>query len=126
MKQVLLSALLFLLCLSFCLVCLNSVRQTADRSLCLLRRSRFLASQHSFASAVSVLEQAESLWQEKEGFFGAILRHDPLDEVMVGFAALRQYLLLQDLDDFMASSSELAAAIEHLQQMERPLLQNIL
>ena len=61
-----------------------------------------------------------------ERYFGLALRHEEVDDVISRFAALNQYAVLADRDDFLAGCAELMSAVRHLREMELPTVENIL
>ena len=54
------------------------------------------------------------------------LTHSEIDDILERFAALSQYAVLEDRDDFLAGCAELRFSIEHIRQMELPSIENIL
>lgn len=126
MRHVLLSCLIFLLALSFCLFSMIHIRSVCQKTLALLSDAQQSAGQYDFDSCQTSLRAAMAHWQRYERYFGLTLRHEEIDDVLERFAALSQYAALHDRDDFLAGCAELSFAIEHIRQMELPSIENIL
>ena len=125
-KYILISAVIVLLCLAFCLVSSMTVRTVCGQVIGLLERSTLCARNGDLSGAAAALRSAERIWASREAFFGVALRHEEMDQIFTGFAAMREYVHLQDLDDYLASAAEMVSSLEHLRDMELPLLHNIL
>lgn len=72
------------------------------------------------------MQDAARHWKRYERYFGLALSHAEVDDVISRFAALNQYALLEDRDDFLAGCAELMSAVRHLREMELPTVENIL
>ena len=72
------------------------------------------------------MQQALRIWRQYERYFGLTLTHSEIDDILERFAALSQYAVLEDRDDFLAGCAELRFSIEHIRQMELPSIENIL
>ena len=53
------------------------------------------------------MQDAALHWKRYERYFGLALRHEEVDDVISRFAALNQYAVLADRDDFLALAKEL-------------------
>ena len=71
------------------------------------------------------MQDAALHWKRYERYFGLALRHEEVDDVISRFAALNQYAVLADRDDFLAGCAELMSAVRHLREMELPTVENI-
>ena len=125
-KYSLIAAVIVLLCLAFCLVSAFTVRGVCERVIGLLDRSILCARNGDLSGAARALQAAEKIWSAREAFFGVVLRHEEMDQVFTGFSSMREYVRLQDLDDYLALAAEMVSSLEHLRDMELPLLHNIL
>ena len=84
------------------------------------------AQVYDFESSRDCIERAIRHWKRYERYFGLTLTHDAVDDILERFAALCQYALLEDRDDFLAGCAELQLSIAHIRQMELPTPENIL
>ena len=80
---------------------------------------------HLEAAGQFVLAAADE-WDKHELYFGTMLRHDELDEVVGSFATLQAYLACEDGDEFLSTCAQLIRRLEHICDMEQPLPANIL
>lgn len=126
MRHILLSCVILLLALAFCLFSMFHIREICQQSLELLSLAQQKAQVYDFESSRDCIERAIRHWKRYERYFGLTLTHDAVDDILERFAALCQYALLEDRDDFLAGCAELAFSIEHIRQMELPTLENIL
>ena len=125
MKYTLLSLGIFALCLAFCLFSMATVTAVCERTADALAVSLSAVRREAFSQAEAALSQAEDCWTRSKPFFGVVLRHEEMDEIVVGFAELRQYLELHDLDDYQATCARLLTALQHLKDMEKPTAENV-
>ena len=65
-------------------------------------------------------------WTKKRFLLAAFLRHDTPESVEIGLAQLKAYAKSRDDDEFMALCAEVHEHLKHLQELEKPLLRNIL
>lgn len=126
MKHVLTALGLIALVLSFCIFAAAGTRKVCQEALELLQTASDAVRQKDFSGAEQALKKAAGLWRTRESFFGVVLSHAETDEILTRFAALEEYVRLQDRDDFLSICAELEEAIRHLAEMELPKLHNIL
>ena len=126
MRHVLLSCLILLLVLGFCLFSMFHIRAIAEHTLLLTSRAQQSAASSDFAACETEIDEAMQYWKRYERYFGLTLTHEQIDDILDRFAALRQYAALGDRDDFLAGCAELRSTLEHLRQMELPTYENIL
>ena len=84
------------------------------------------AEADDYPAAAEAAESAKKLWLSHADLLGALLRHDEADGVESGLSALVQYANVGDKDEILAHCAELLQQVEHIRQMELPLLKNIL
>ena len=77
-------------------------------------------------AVLDTIDKAEKSWTEQEVFFGTVLRHDEIDDVIEEFARLRSYAASEDQDDFLSNCKALIARLEHICSMEKPSFENIM
>ena len=126
MRHMLLSCLILLLTLAFCLFSMFHIRDVCQQALEQLLLAQSRAQQYDFEASRACMYRAMRLWQRYERYFGLTLTHSEVDDILERFAALCQYAQLEDRDDFLAGCAELAFSIEHIRQMELPSIENIL
>ena len=83
-------------------------------------------SEGAYETAGQTVLAASDQWDRHEFYFGTMLRHDELDEVVGSFAALQTYAACQDGDEFLSMCAQLIKRLEHIRAMEQPLPANIL
>ena len=91
---------------------LEEVRQAADRA--------------DYAAARTAADRAERHWTNCEDLLGALLRHDEADQVMSALAELREYAAVGDRDDLLAVCATTIRQLQHIREMELPLIRNVL
>mgnify|MGYP004544707263 FL=1 len=126
MRHILLSCVILLLALAFCLFSMLHVREICRETLDLLTSAQTAAEQGDFEACQTSMQNAARHWKRYERYFGLALSHAEVDDVISRFAALNQYALLEDRDDFLAGCAELMSAVRHLREMELPTVENIL
>lgn len=126
MRHILLSCVILLLALAFCLFSMLHVRAICAEALDVLSLAQESAEESDFESCRVYTSRAMRHWQRYERYFGLVLAHEEVDDVLERFAALTQYAELEDRDDYLAGIAELQFTIKHLREMEKPALENIL
>ena len=102
------------------------IREICKQTLCALTRAQEQAQIYNFEACRASMQQALRIWRQYERYFGLTLTHSEIDDILERFAALSQYAVLEDRDDFLAGCAELRFSIEHIRQMELPSIENIL
>ena len=126
MRHVLLSCILLLFALAFCLFSMFHIREICRLALEPLQQAQESAERYDFETCRTCINRAMQHWRRYERYFGLTLTHDQIDDILERFAALSQYAQLEDRDDFLAGCAELTFSIEHIREMELPSIQNIL
>ena len=126
MRHVLLSCLILLLVLGFCLFSMFHIRAIVERALLLTEQAQQSAVISDFTACETEIDAAMQHWKRYERYFGLTLTHEEIDSILERFAALHQYAVLGDRDDFLAGCAELQSTLEHIRQMELPSYENIL
>ena len=114
------------LLLAACTVSAVLVSHIARETISLLEEAANFAKEHNYTAALSQCQKAEERWKSRAGLHGALLRHSEADRVESGLAKLVSYARTQDHDEFLALCAEIIHDIEHVRDMELPLLRNIL
>ncbi len=115
-----------LLLLAACTVSALLVSRFAEKTIAHLERATDFAEENNYTAALDHCKKAEELWKSRSGLHGALLRHSEADQVESGLAKLVSYAKTQDNDEFLALCAEVIHDIEHVRDMELPLLRNVL
>ena len=91
-----------------------------------LRAAEELADRGEWGQAREVTRQSFGQWEECRTYLHIVSRHSDLDEILVSFRSVQQYLELEEMDQYAAENRELVTHIELLAEMERPDWLNVL
>ena len=69
-----------------------------------------------WALAEALYQRAEKHWQKHRNLTAALARHDPIDQIDIGFAMLADYSRGKDSVSFAATCSQLAQQLRSLPQ----------
>lgn len=87
-----------------------------------LQSANDLAAKKDYRSAAEHAKKAADEWDTHLHFFASVLCHDETDEITAGLAELQ----VVEEAEFLQTVSTLLARLEHISEMDRPLLHNIL
>lgn len=87
-------------------------------SVCLFRSGKSYASSHK-------LDEAERHWKDNLTVLGIILSHDEIDAITTSFAELKANLNTMDSDDYYSAAAIMMVQLNHIRDMQYPLLQNV-
>lgn len=123
MKQAIGAGVTLVLICIFCCVVVHAIGQQAQQAIQLTE----LAQQAETAQeAVALVKQAETFWESREWFFGTVMRHDDLEDIMQLYAILKAYALREDWDDYYGNCAAVLSRLRHISITERFRLQNIM
>ena len=71
-------------------------------------------------------EDVFSMWETHKFHLHATMNHQDTDQVLFSIQSVRQYLQLEELDQYVAANAQLAAQLRLLVELEQPTLENIL
>lgn len=125
MKHAWIGAGILLAVLAFSLFASGRVKDAALQTRALLEQAAQQAEGGSTEQALDILREAEKTWQSHERFFGTVLHHEQMDDVLTQIAALGEYGRLEDLDDFLSGCRALMAKLAQLYAMERLTPENL-
>lgn len=123
MKQTVGATVTLVILLLFCILCVYTVGREAKTAIELTEKA-FHAQERE--AAVSAVIQAEEFWRSREWFFGTVLRHDDLEDVVQLYSIIAVYAQREDWDDYYGNCAALLARLEHISVTERFRLQNIM
>ncbi len=126
MKYIYISLTCFFIMLALCSYSSVQVIKAVDETTQILKTAVEADKSGNKEEALSIVKKASAAWKGHELFFGTVLRHDEVDEVVEEFARLESYASTEDQDDFRSNCRALIARLEHIQTMEKPTLQNIM
>lgn len=126
MKYIYISLICFFIMLALCSYSSVQVIKTVDETTQILKTAIDADQSGHKEETISIVKKASEAWKSHELFFGTVLRHDEVDEVVEEFARLESYAATEDQDDFLSNCRALIARLEHIQTMEKPTLQNIM
>lgn len=126
MRRLWAAIIVIALLLALCFIGAAAVTARADGLLVMLRQVRDAVAHGNDGEAVRCAERAESFWRENAVLLGSLLRHDEADGVTVQLAEIRAYALARDRDELLAVCAATESRLEHIREMEFPLLQNVL
>ena len=91
-----------------------------------LRAAEELADRGEWGQARELTRQSFGRWEDCRTYLHIVSRHSDLDEILVSFRAVLQYLELEEMDQYAAENRELVTHIELLAEMEQPDWLNVL
>ena len=91
-----------------------------------LREAEELADRGEWGQARELTRQSFGRWEDCRTYLHIVSRHSDLDEILVSFRAVLQYLELEEMDQYAAENRELVTHIELLAEMEQPDWLNVL
>ena len=126
MKRLWIALLTLLFLLALCAAGKAAVTARVDAMLALLDRTQTAAAQGDLADAAKAAKDAEDYWLQNGVLLGSLLRHDEADGVSALLAELRAYAGTGDRDELLAVCAAAMRQLEHIREMESPLVQNVL
>ena len=91
-----------------------------------LRTAEELADRGEWGQARELTRQCFGRWEDCRTYLHIVSRHSDLDEILVSFRAVLQYLELEEMDQYAAENRELVTHIDLLAEMEQPDWLNVL
>ncbi len=126
MKYIVVSLILLVLMLGLCLVASRCVVRAIEETGTLLDAAWNAAAANESEVCLQKIQAASDTWESYETFFGTVLRHDEIDNIMGEFAKLEAYALTQDRSEFLSNCASLLSQLEHIREMEEFSIQNIM
>jgi len=91
-----------------------------------LNQAQTLVEREQWDQAEELTRQVYQDWQDSHFYLHVVMRHSDTDQILRGFRAVEQYLVLEEPDQYTAANAELICQLELLSEMEQPSLVNIL
>ena len=126
MKHICVSLGIFLLILAFCLFSANFTSDRVRETAAMLEAARDARRSGDEMAALRLVRTASAHWKKHEAYFGTVLRHAEIDDILGEFARLEAYARGGEQEDFYSSLEALLTQLEHIEQMEWPFAHNIL
>lgn len=126
MRHIVFPTILLVLLLTFCILSAWIVSTTIDQVNEYLNDAVQAHVREDEGMAARYIKLASDHWDQKRVLFGAVLKHDEMDQVTTEFARLHSYASSEDQDDFLSNCKALQSTLSHIREMEWPYLQNIL
>ena len=123
MKHAIGAAATILILLLFCVLTVNTVQKEVKNAVDLAKAAYHAEEKET---AITALQKASSFWISKEKFFGTVLRHDDMDDILQEFSTLIVYAQRGDWDDYYGNCAALLEQIAHIGKEEQFKLHNIL
>lgn len=91
-----------------------------------LEQAQQLAQEDHWDQAGALTEQVFQRWQDHRFYFHAVMRHQDTDQILRAFHQVRQYITLEEMDQYAAANADLAVQLRLLGEMESAALENVL
>lgn len=123
MKHVTISLIILSVVLIFSVLSSAHISSVVDHTTACLEDA---SAKENRDRAEILVNDAATYWKNHQSGFGMLLRHDEVDEVICEMALLQAYASQEDWDDFEGNCACLLARLEHIKEMQRLTLHNIL
>lgn len=126
MKHLIPAAAMLLTVTVFC--CINSIcmGRIVDKTSCLISDALELSESGKWNEAQELCSQASEYWKDKNIYLGSVLNHNVSDKISESIPSLTRLAKWKETAEFSAQAAEMLIYLEHLKEMERPSLSNIL
>lgn len=99
---------------------LEEMASQLDRAQALVEESE------DWDQARKMSEEVFATWEEHNFHLHATMNHQDTDQVLFSIQSVKQYLQLEEMDQYVAANAQLAAQLRLLVELEQPTLENIL
>ncbi len=126
MKHLIPAVAMLLAVTVFC--CINTVcmGRIVDNTSNMITDALELAETGKWNEAQELCSQASEYWTGKNVYLGTVLNHNVADKISESIPSLTRLAKWQETAEFTAQAAEMLVYLEHLKEMERPSLSNIL
>ncbi|MBE6992280.1 MAG: DUF4363 family protein [Ruminococcaceae bacterium] len=126
MKHLIPAVAMLLAVTFFC--CINTVcmGKVVDNTSELITSALELAEDGKWNEAQEQCSQASDYWTSKNDYLGTVLNHNISDKISECIPSLTKLAKWQETAEFTALATEMLVYLEHIKEMERPSLSNIL
>jgi len=91
-----------------------------------LTTAQDLAGRGAWEQAEQLTSQVYQDWQDRDSYFYILMRHVDTDAIYLTFQEVREYLKLEEMDQYTAANARLVAQLGLLAEMEQLTLKNVL
>lgn len=109
-----------------CIVCTIVISRCAARMEEYLSRAELYAANNDLKGAFTEAKAAASWWEDWAPILDAVRQHSETDQIGFDLGKLLVYAESGNREEFSAICAELLRQVQHIREMEYPLLQNIL
>lgn len=110
-----------------CLATAWWIDNVAQEYIQLLEEAQGLVEEEgNWEEAKTITDSLVADWKSREFPLYVLLRHDDLDQILVSFQSVTQYLQEQDKEPYTANNAQLCTHLSLLAEMEQCSLKNIL
>lgn len=79
-----------------------------------------------WAASLELTERAQALWEDRAVYLHTTLRHQDIDEVLLGLREVEEFLRCQEGGEYSAANARLIGHLELLREQEQLNLKNLL
>ena len=105
---------------------LSAIDYLEDMAVSLENAQDLVEEMEDWGQARQISEEVFSTWENHKFHLHATMNHRDIDQVLFSIQAVRQYLQLEEMDQYVAANAQLAAQLRLLVELEQPTLENIL
>lgn len=103
-----------------------AARYLEDMAARLEQAQLLVEEKEDWGQARQMSENVFSSWEDHGFHLHVTMNHRDTDQILFSIQSLRQYLQLEELDQYVAANAQLAAQLRLLVDLEQPTLENIL
>ena len=128
MKKLVITSIVAVLCIAFCVFCTVYVRGTAEKAEEYTQNLETLVEKGDQKSALNEVSLFEDYWKTNQDMLSTILHHEMLEEIEQSIAVTKACLehSFEDETDFWNQLAIVKKQIENLKKSEMPSWENIL
>lgn len=126
MKRLLCAFIILYFLLTVSLVSGRQVKALSDQLILQLETAQKLADRQDWEQARRLSAQAFQTWENRSFFLHTRLQHNDLDQILLSFHSIEEYLNLEEMDQYAAANAQLTAQLALLAEMELATLENVL
>lgn len=125
MKRVIIAVLLLAGLLFFCIWAFQYLDHETAQLAHMVAETEQAVTKQDFQAATDYIDTAYVYWDNLAGIFGALVRHNELDDIETLFVGAKCAIENQDAQESLMQLSKLRSMLRHLPEMETPSFQNI-
>lgn len=128
MKKLVITSVVAVLCVAFCVFCTVYVRGTAEKAEEYTKNLEILVEKGDRKAALNEVSLFEDYWKTNQDMLSTILHHEMLEEIEQSIVVTKACLehSFEDGTDFWNQLAVVKKQIENLKKSEMPSWENIL